>query len=133
MGLELTVPPPDSLPSKANVPKGAKPGLAAPPFHPHSWFKHLLFGEGLTGHSQGDEGSVAKGMQGWGSHRKTHQLDVLPLHSAWGDCCYLVHVLLLSLVPDSGMGSLSGAPSLVWGDPFPTSSSPARAGNGAPQ
>lgn len=59
MGLRLTAPPPDSLPSKANGPKGAKPGVAVP--YPHSLFKHLLFGEGLAGHSQGDEESVAKG------------------------------------------------------------------------
>lgn len=84
MGLRLAVPPPGSLLSKANVPKGAKPGVAVPPLHPHSLFKHLLFGEGMAGHSQGDEESVARGAQGWGSHRKTHPLDLLPLHSAWG-------------------------------------------------
>lgn len=62
MGLRLTVPPPDSLPSKANDPKGANPGVAVPPLHPHSLFKHLLLGEGLAGHSQGDEESVAEGV-----------------------------------------------------------------------
>lgn len=62
MGLGLTVPLPDSLPSKANGPKGAKPGMAVSPLHPHSLFKHLLFGEGLAGHSQGDEESVDTGL-----------------------------------------------------------------------
>jgi len=52
-GAGLPVPPPDSLPSKTNGPKGAKPGGVAVP-HPGPCpetplFKHLRVGEGLAG------------------------------------------------------------------------------------
>lgn len=53
MGLGLAVPPPDSLPSKANGPKGAKPGVAVPPLPPHSLFKHSCLGKVWQGIPKG--------------------------------------------------------------------------------